>query len=169
MAEPNPFQPPSDESLRADSGTQSRWRTPFVAVLLVAIAGTWLTFLAPTVVVPAVLLLLPAVLRYRRVDAARGTLQIPVTRTDRAWLLFVSLGVAIPVAVASLVLFCCICTPVGFVAASIKSQSYGPTPLGFGVAVFLGLLAALWLGQFMMRRGSYYSAEVKQAEARGDR
>ena len=133
-------------------------------MFVIAAVATALTFALPFVAVPTALLLVPATLRVLRVQAVRNANQIDLALKDRFMLLVISLLAAIPIGAASLVLFCCVCTPVGFVAASIKSQQYGPTVFGLAIAIFLGLLAGLFFGNFLLRRMRFFSAEVGNAD-----
>lgn len=164
--EQNPYQPPPDDAGAANVGKSAKPSRIILAIFVVAIVATALTFAIPAVAVPAALLLLPAGLRIMRVRAVRTATHGESAIQDGVVLFLVSLLAAVPVGAASLVLFCCVCTPVGFVATSIRSQAYGPTPAGLAIAVFLGLLAGLFFGTFLMRRLGFFSAEVRNAARR---
>ena len=163
----NPYEAPSPESGKANEGPRREKRLfDLIFGLVLAIGATLLTFALPTIAVPAALLLMPFALRTLEVNRVRTDSEIGMSGGDWAKLIAISLVAAIPIGAASLLLFCCVCTPIGFAAATIKSYQYGPTTLGLGIAVFIGMVLALRLGYFILRRSNYLSEEVKMSRYR---
>ena len=162
----NPYAAPEAASGEATVGlgVKPNRTVALVGGLILSIAATALSFVFPAFAVPAALLFMPFALRTIEVNRVRRASQTDMSVPDWIQLIVYSMLAAIPVGAASLVLFCCICTPLGFANMFVFDPGqYGPGPLGLGASIFTGMVFGLWLGHFILVWGGYFSPEVKQA------
>lgn len=127
-----------------------------VAGLLMAnvdTVGVWVYL-----VIPSAFVLTFAVLR---------TLRITPSHSPKQWtkVLLLSIFAVFPIALVSIISFCCVCTPTGYVGVmafgSLPGMGFdGPIVFGVGSGVFIGMYAALETGYYFLSRRTEMAAST---------
>ena len=80
----------------------------------------------------------------------------------------VSLFAVLPIAVASVISFCCVCTPTGYVSMIAYGflgigKGYDSIGYGVGTGLFVGMFAAFELGFHFLRRANYMQRKATES------
>ena len=158
----NPYQTPQSGPTAEDPPGRVDFPGRRLIFLGVSLASTLTVWFVPQIVVPGILLLSPAIFRTLRLSRPKSATDTP-RFSQKAILFGLSLFAVIPVAVASLIAFCSICTPTGYVTVTALEQMPGPRGnynnllLAIGPAVFLGMWISLEVGYSLLKRWNYMS------------
>lgn len=165
MSDENPYESPKHPSeivapLPIDASLEPRIGN--TAMFLLAIVTGFLCLFVPPVAV-LLLLLIPAALRYVRLRNIRARRGQSLSQSEAMKLFAACAVIAIPIMLASVTAFCCVCMS----GAAIGSQIFigkggandGGMMIGGGLLLIACSYLALMLGQVLLRRFNYLSKE----------
>ena len=165
MTEQNPYESPQVQS--AETGSQSivvekSSKYYLIAFFMAAIVAVFFSFVFPFFAAPLFLLLSPVVLRTIRVIRQKAQSGLPLSVLEKSQFVFGSAFLTLPIGVASIIAFCCVCVQSSVVGLSLiehLNQKYSSNLNSYfwlGPGIFLGTFVGLILGRFLLRRWDYF-------------
>lgn len=162
----NPYQSPHPDAPQAALNEAPDERVPHLGLLSFSFLVTAAVALDAAVAIPFALLGVPAIIRTRQIRYLRATQGVPLDSMQHVGLICRSLIAAIPVGVASAVVFGLVAGLAAWASVEL-ARSIRLPPLLCDIVnlfgVFAGSYLSLLIGRKLLRRWQYLSFEIIRA------